>query len=137
MEVSFRPRPSYSTIALSKEKPPSDGSHDSQTQNLESMLYEAMEHGLSLMGEDFAQVTFYNLDRRYSLSRPEILKEPERFVEALRDMFGEGARIIESFIKQAICKEMGVNPTLLRRTGLSNCVRKIMGLAADKLTTSR
>ncbi len=137
MQTSFRPRPSYSTTVLNEEKPPSDGSHSSQTQNLESTLYEAMEHGLSLMGENFAQVTFYNLDRRYSLSRPEILKEPERFVEALRDIFGEGAHIIENFIKRAICTEMGLNPTLFKRTSLSNCVRKIMNLAADKPTTSR
>jgi len=137
MEISFHPRPSYSTIVLHKEKPLSNGSPNSQIQNLESMLYEAMEHGLSHMGEDFAQVTFYNLDRRYSLGRLEILKEPERFIRALRDMFGEGAKIIESFIKQAICTEIGLNPSLFKRTSLSSCIRKIMDLAADKLTISR
>lgn len=137
MEASFRPRPSYCAIVLDKEKPPSAASYKYQTQRVESMLYEAMEHGLSLVGEDFAQVTFYNLDRRYSLGRPEIPKEPERFVEALRDMFGEGARIIEGFIRQAVCAEMGLDPNLFRRTSLSDCIRRIRNLATDRLTIGR
>jgi len=90
-----------------------------------------MEHGLSLMGEDFAQVTFYNLDRRYSLGRPEIPEKPERFLEALRDMFGEGARIIERFIKQAICTEMGLNPDVFRKTSLLCFMRKVKCSAAN------
>jgi len=64
-----------------------------------------MEHGLCLIGRDFAQVTLYNLDGRYLLSRPEIPKKPERFVEAPRDMFGEGAQVIEKFIKQAMYED--------------------------------
>lgn len=137
MEVSFRSRPSQSAIAFSVDSPPSDGSCSSQAQDHESDLLEAMEHGLSLMGEDFAQVTLYNLDRRYSLGKLEILKKPERFVEALRDMFGEGAQIIENFIKQAICMEMGFNPSIFRRMSLSHCIRKVKAVAAKGLMTSR
>jgi len=133
MEVSFRPRSIYSTIAVSKYEPPSNGSRNSQTENLENILSAAMEHGLYLMGEDFAQVTLYNLDRRYSLSRPEIPKKPERFIEALRDMFGEGAQVIEKFIKQAICTELGLNPDVFKRLSLSSFVRKVRDLAAKKL----
>jgi len=74
---------------------------------------------------------------RYSLGKPEILKKPERFVEALRDMFGEGAQIVENFIKQAICTEMGFNPSIFRRNSLSDCIRRVRLLAAEVLMTSR
>jgi len=133
MEVPFRPRSIYSTITVSKHESPSNGSRDSQNENLENILSAAMEHGLYLMGEDFAQVTLYNLDRRYSLRRPEISRKPERFIEALRDMFGEGAQVIENFINQAICTEMGLNPDLFKRISLSCFVRKVRDPAAKKL----
>jgi len=133
MEVSFRPRSIYSTITVSKYEPRSNGSRNSQTQDLGNILSAALEHGLSLMGEDFAQVTLYNLDRRYSLSRPEMPRKPERFVEAIRDMFGEGAQVIEKFIKQAICTEMGLNPDVFKRTSLSCLMRKVRDLAVKKL----
>ncbi len=136
METLFRSRSSYSTILLTKERPQSNSSRNPQIHDLENALCAAMEHGLSLMGEDFAQVTLYNLDRRYSLSRPEIPKKPERFIEALRDMFGEGARIIENFIKQAICIEMGLNPNVFKKTSLLHCIRKVRDSASRRLTTN-
>ena len=126
-----------SSVALSVDRPRSGSSRSSQGQDFESALFEAMRHGLSLMGEDFAQVTLHNLDVRYSLGKSEILKKPERFVEALRDMFGEGAQIVENFIKQAICTEMGFNPSIFRRNSLSDCIRRVRLLAAEVLMTSR
>ena len=137
MEVSFRSRTIQSATTLSVDSPPSGRSFNSQARDHENDLLEAMEHGLFLMGEDFAQVTLYNLDTRYSLGKREILRKPERFVEALRDMFGEGAQVIENFIKQAICTEMGLSPSIFRRTSLSHCIRKAKAVAATGLMTSR
>lgn len=135
MGISSRSRTSCSTIVFADQKPSSNGSFNSQAENLENIIFSAMKRGLYLLGEDFAQVTFYNLDKRYSLSRPEILRKPERFIEALRDMFGEGARIIEMLIKQAICVEVGLNPSTFKRTGVMHCIRQARCSVAKKLAT--
>jgi len=124
MEASYRCLSNHATIAISKRKPWPSTSQESSTNGLEDILHSVMEHGLSLVGEGFAQVIFYNLDTRYSLREPEILRKPERFVQALRDMFGDGARIIEGFIKQAMCKQLGLSPSVFEKASLPDCIRK-------------
>ena len=91
----------------------------------------AVERGLSVVGEDFAKVTLYNLDVRYSLGRLEISKKPERFVQALRDMFGDGAELIETFIKEAVCAHMGLKPNAFERPSLLGCIREVLGKATE------
>jgi len=126
MRLSSHTRLSQPAITLLEGKPPSDSSHSSQAKSLEDIILVAVECGLSLIGEDFAQVTFYNLDTKYSLGKPEIPRRPERFIQALHDMFGDGAQIIEMFIKRAICTEMGLNPNLLKRPGMPRCIKELL-----------
>jgi len=126
MQLPSQARLGRSAITVLERKPSSEGSCNSQTQGLEDVLMAAVEHGLSLIGKDFAQVTFYNLDTRYSLGKPEIPRKPERFIQALHDMFGDGAQIIEMFIKRAICREMGLNPNTLKRPGMPRCIKELL-----------
>jgi len=126
MHLSSHTRLGRSAIAVLEGKPSFDDSYNSQIQGLENVLLAAVEHGLSLIGKDFAQVTFYNLDTRYSLGKQEIPRKPERFIQALHDMFGEGAQIIEMFIKRAICREMGLNPNTLKRPGMPRCIKELL-----------
>jgi len=126
MRLSSHTRLGQPTITLLEGKPPSDSSHNSRTKSLEDILLAAVECGLSLIGKDFAQVTFYNLDTRYSLGKPEIPRKPERFIQALHDMFGDGAQIIEMFIKRAICKELGLNSNALKRPGMPRCLKELL-----------
>jgi len=126
MHLPPQTRLGRSAITILEGKPPPDGSCDSQTQGLENILLAAVERALSLIGEDFAQVTFYNLDTKYSLGKPDIPRKPERFIQALHDMFGDGAQIIEMFIKRAICREMGLNPNTLKRPGMPRCIKELL-----------
>ena len=126
MRLSSHTRLGQPTITLLEGKPPSDSPHNSQAKRLEDIILAAVECGLSLIGEDFAQVTFYNLDTKYSLDKPEIPRRPERFIRALHDMFGDGAQIIEMFIKRAICREMGLNPNALKRPGMPRCIKELL-----------
>jgi len=108
-----------------------NGSRTYQRQGLENVLLTAVEQGLSLIGEDFAQVIFYNLSTRYSIGKPEILKKPERFIQALHDMFGDGAQIIEMFIKRAICTETGLNSNALKRPSMPRCIRELLSCEVE------
>jgi len=88
------------------------------------VLTVAVERGLCVLGESIAQVIFYHMDKKYSLKKHEILKKPERFVEALQDMFGSGAATIERLIIQSICVTIGLNPGTLNTLTLSHCIKE-------------
>jgi len=123
MKASIVQRSSCHAIAFCGERASSNGSRTPQTQDPNSALLTAVERGLSLIGENFAEIFFHNLRRRYALGRQEISRNPERFIQALHDMFGDGAHIIERFIKQAICADMGLNPSVLKTTSLLQYIK--------------
>lgn len=88
------------------------------------MLTLAVEQGLSVLGESVAQVVLYNLDKKYSLSRRDIVRKPDRFVEALHAMFGSGATTIEKLVIQSICTSTGINPNTLDAPTFPHCIRQ-------------
>lgn len=91
----------------------------------DSELLETVERGLCALGENTAQIIFYNLYRRYSLSKPEILRKPERFIKALSDLFGAGADTIEKLVVEAICARFGLHPNLRSEFGLPECLTEV------------
>ncbi len=131
MQVPSHTRLGRSAVTILEGKPMCNGSRTYQRQGLENVLLTAVEQGLSLIGEDFAQVIFYNLSTRYSIGKPEILKKPERFIQALHDMFGDGAQIIEMFIKRAICTETGLNSNALKRPSMPRCIRELLSCEVE------
>jgi len=88
------------------------------------VLVVAVERGLSVLGESVAQVIFHNLDRMYSLKRQDIIKKPDRFVQALQDLFGSGAAVIEELIIQSICAACGLTSNTPDTLALPSCIRK-------------
>ncbi len=97
---------------------------DFETDDTLNVLTVAVERGLSVLGESIAQVIFYHMDKKYSLKRHEILKKPDRFVEALQDMFGSGAATIEKLIIESICSSIGLSPSNLNTLTLSQCIKE-------------
>jgi len=88
------------------------------------VLIAAVERGLSVLGESVAQVIFHNLDKMYSLKRQDIIKNPDRFVQALHDIFGSGAAVIEELIIQSICTASGLAPNIPDTLTLPSCIKK-------------
>ena len=83
-----------------------------------------MEQGLSVLGESVAQTIFYNLDKKYSLKKPDLLRKPDRFIEALQDMFGSGATTIERIVIQSICTTTGLKTDTLKENTFSHCIKQ-------------
>lgn len=98
----------------------------------EEVLTRAVELGLYVLGESVAEVIFYNLEKEYSLKREDIPKRPDRFVEALRDLFGSGAATIEKLIVQSICDVTGLKLDAVNPPTLAFCMKQ-----AEKALASR
>ena len=96
------------------------------------ILALAVIQGLSALGESVAQVVLYNLDKRYSLNRRDIVKKPDRFVEALQAMFGSGTTTIERLVIQSICTSTGLNPETLNQPTLPHCIEQAKKILRTK-----
>lgn len=100
-------------------------STDRSNNEANDMLTIAVEKGLSVLGESVAQVILHNLEKKYSLKKQDILKNPDRFVEALQAMFGSGATTIEKLVIQYTCTTVGLNPDTLEEHTLRYCVQQV------------
>jgi len=96
------------------------------------ILALAVIQGLSTLGESVAQVVLYNLDKRYSMNRRDIIKKPDRFVEALQAMFGSGTITIERLVIQSICTSTGLNPETLNQLTLPHCIEQAKKILRTK-----
>jgi len=96
------------------------------------ILALAVIQGLSTLGESVAQVVLYNLDKRYSLNRRDIIKKPDRFIEALQAMFGSGTITIERLVIQSICTSTGLNPETLNQLTLPHCIEQAKKILRTK-----
>jgi len=93
------------------------------------ILTLAIEQGLSVLGESVAGVVFSNLYKRFSLAKHEVLEEPDRFLDALKEMFGSGAGTVEMLIVKSLCETINVDPNSLNPFTLSHA----LSLAKHKL----
>jgi hypothetical protein len=101
-----------------------------QMEKSREIVLDAVERGLSVLGENVPEVVFTNLEKRFSLTKGQIADKPEQFAEALRLMFGSGAVTVEKVIVELFCEMIGVNPAELNPSTLTHCVavaRKIGG----------
>jgi len=115
-----------STAPFNRERSSITNFHNLNTKanDHEEKLTLAVEQGLSVLGESVAQIIFYNLDKKYSLKKKDILRKPDRFIEALQAMFGSGATTIEKLIIQSICTRTGLKTDTLKEPTLSHCIKQ-------------
>ena len=64
---------------------------------------------MDLLGETVASIVIYHLEKDFSLRIEEIPEKPDRFEYAIKDLFGEGARIIEEKITEELYRRLGLN----------------------------
>jgi len=93
------------------------------------ILTLAVEQGLSVLGESVADVVFSNLHRKFSMSKGDVIDEPDRFIDALKIMFGTGAGTVEMLIVRSLCETISADPGTLNPATLSHC----LSLAKHKL----
>jgi hypothetical protein len=73
----------------------------------ENVLLEAIDEGLSCLGEQTKQAVYVHLKNKYALSKKDIPYRVEDFTEALEDTFQVGAKLLEIKIMKILFAKMG------------------------------
>jgi hypothetical protein len=82
----------------------------------ENLLLEAIDEGLTCLGEQTKQSVYLNLKNRYSLSKKDIPYRIEDFTLALEDIFQAGAVLLEIKIMKILFAKVGYGYIRLERT---------------------
>jgi hypothetical protein len=78
-------------------------------QQLRSSILEAVDYGLSVLGEGGKYAFYHHLLKLYGIKRGEIPDNIAQFNKSIIDMFREGSPIIEQRISKHIFEKMGLN----------------------------
>ncbi|MGB9134670.1 MAG: hypothetical protein WCC63_03670, partial [Candidatus Bathyarchaeia archaeon] len=62
--------------------------------DFERLLQEAVDEGLSALGESAKQAIYYHIERILGIRREEISRNVEAFAEAIEKIFGQGANYL-------------------------------------------
>jgi hypothetical protein len=78
-------------------------------QDFEKLLLEAIDEGLSSLGESSKQAIYYHLEKSFNLKKQEIPYSIEAFTGAIEKIFGLGANFLEILIMKRLYEKMGRN----------------------------
>jgi hypothetical protein len=73
----------------------------------EKLLLEAIDEGLSSLGDSAKQALYFHLERNFDLKKQEIPQKIEEFAEALQKILGAGASFLEILIMKNLYKKIG------------------------------
>lgn len=76
--------------------------------NFEKLLLEALDEGLSSLGQSSKQAIYFHLEKSFDVKRQEIPCNLEVFVDAIEKIFGSGAYFIEILIMKRLHEKTGV-----------------------------
>ena len=74
-----------------------------------SIMLEAVDEALSFLGESAKRAIYYHLEEKFKIRREEIPIKIDDFAEAIEEIFGMGAKIIEMQIMKSLYKKVGRN----------------------------
>ncbi len=86
-------------------------------QNFEKLLLEAIDEGLSSLGESPKRAIYYHLEKSFSIKKQEIPYKVEAFVDAIERIFGSGADFLEILIMKRFREKTGEVLELREPTG--------------------
>ena len=75
--------------------------------SFEELLNEAVEEGLSSLGESAKQAIYYYLEKGFNLNRQEIPYKVKDFATAIEKFFGVGANFLETLILKQLYEKAG------------------------------
>lgn len=75
--------------------------------NFEEVLLEAIDEGFSWIGESEKRMIYFYLETKYKIKRQDIIVRLGDFTEAIEDIFGSGARLLEIKIMESLFKKIG------------------------------
>lgn len=75
--------------------------------DFEELLLEAVDEGLSSLGESPKQAIYFHLEKSFNVKRQEIPHKIETFASAIEKIFGSGANLIEILIMKRLYEKVG------------------------------
>jgi hypothetical protein len=85
-----------SEVRFGKKQP------ESNKDNFEKLLIEAVDNVFSSLGDSCKQALYFHLKHGYDITKQEIPQRIEDFADALEEIFGLGAKLIEIEIMRAL-----------------------------------
>jgi len=76
--------------------------------NLRKILLEAIEEGLSSLGDSPKQAIFFHLEASFEINRDNIPTNLTEFSKALEKIFGPGAFYLEKLIAKRLYEKLGL-----------------------------
>jgi len=77
--------------------------------DFEKTLLEAVDHALLSLGESPRQAIYYHLNKSYKLQKNTIPEEADEFSEALSNIFGPGAEVIQKIIVKNLYSRLNLS----------------------------
>jgi hypothetical protein len=75
--------------------------------DFEKLLLEAVDEGLSSLGEPSKQAIYFHLERGFNIKKQEIPYRIKAFAKAIEKIFGLGANFLESLIMKRLYEKIG------------------------------
>lgn len=75
--------------------------------NFEKLLLEAVDEGLSSLGQSSKQAIYFHLEKRFNVKRKKIPCNLEVFADAIEKIFGSGADFLEILIMKRFHEKTG------------------------------
>jgi hypothetical protein len=70
--------------------------------DFDELLMEAVDEGLSALGESSKQAIYFHLEKGFNVTKEEIPDKVEVFAVAIEKIFGLGANFLEILIRQRL-----------------------------------
>jgi len=80
---------------------------EKKTISFEEVLLEAIDEGLSVLGESAKQAIYCHLGKTFKMNRLDIPYRIDEFADAIEGIFGAGAKIVETLIMKSLFKKVG------------------------------
>jgi hypothetical protein len=102
--------------------------------DFDKLLLEAVDEGLSSLGESSRQAIYYHLNRSFNIRKEEIPNRIIAFTQAIESIFGVGAHLVEILVMRRLREKVGAVsfPKDWERFGLVECVTLAKRVAGDK-----
>jgi hypothetical protein len=75
--------------------------------DFDRLLLEAIDEGLSTLGESSKQAIYFHLEKGFNIRKEEIPDEIEVFARAVEKIFGFGANFLEILIMKRLYEKLG------------------------------
>jgi len=75
--------------------------------DFEKLLLEAVDEGLSSLGEASKQAIYFHLEKSFNIKKKEIPYKIDTFAKSIEKIFGLGANFLEIFIMKRLYEKIG------------------------------